>query len=155
MKHVFGAFFGIISVTIIIAAFPCLAAEGTPFNNPDWQQDITQEPICFNVVNQTDHSVLGSLVTDYYMHPSGVEAKHRSNFRLEAYGTKQEQEGYPLDQAEFCSHGPFYPDGKLEFVLRTIVPVFSCKTLIQEGPIMIRDELQEDGTKKMVADCYE
>ncbi len=130
------------------------AEEGPAASEGEFHMDVVQDPICFNVKNEAPYSVLGSFVTDYYMRPDGIKARHRSNFRLEAAGSVHE-EGYPLDIAEFCTYGPFYPDHKLEFVLRTIVPIFSCKTRVEDGDIVIHGELHEDGSQKTWADCYE
>lgn len=100
--------------------------------------EIVAEPICFLVINEADHSVNGSFVTDLYPRPDGKEARHRSNFRLEKAGSIHTEKKYPTDRAEFCSYGPFYEGRKLEFVVRTLFPVFSCKTNIESGPIIIQ-----------------
>lgn len=118
-------------------------------------QEITQEPICFMVKNTAPYKVYGSFVTDYYTRPDGVRARHTSNFRLDAAGEIDPKEGYPTDRAEFCSYGPFYEGRKLELVIRTLVPIFSCKTAVELGEIVIkgmRKEPPESGTKTW-AEC--
>ena len=121
----------------------------------DFVMDIVEEPICFTVKNEAAYEVIGSFVTNYYMRPDGVKARHRSNFRLDPVGTMHE-EGYPLDAAEFCTYGPFYPDRKIEFVIRTLVPVFSCITRIEDGPIVIHGKRRDDDLgNETWADCYE
>ena len=120
--------------------------------------EIVQEPICFLVANDTDFTIFGSLNTDYYTRPDGIKTRHRSNFRLEKRGTVHEEEGYPLDRAEFCSYGPFYEGRKLDFVIRTLFPVFSCRTNIESGPIVISATPREDdpmGGYDYSATCYE
>lgn len=120
--------------------------------------EIVSEPICFMVINETSHSVNGSFGTDTYTREDGVESRHRSNFRLKEKGAVHEEEGYPLDKAEFCSYGPFYEGRQLEFVIRTLFPVFSCKTNVESGPIIIRSTPRVDdpmGGVDYSATCYE
>lgn len=119
------------------------------------QPDISSEPICFQVRNAQDFRMLGSIGTDYYTTPQGIQARHRSNFRLEAAGSKDE-EGFPTDRAEFCSYGPFYPGRKLELTIRTLFPVFSCMTRLDQGEIVLQAERNEnDNGYNYFADCYE
>jgi len=117
-------------------------------------QEIVQEPICFTVRNEAPYKVYGSFITDYYTRPDGRKERHKSNFRLEEVGAVHEEKGYPLDVAEFCSYGPFYPERKLEFVLRTLVPIFNCKTSIELGEIVIKGHRKPEGGTKTWAVCY-
>jgi hypothetical protein len=116
-------------------------------------QEITQSPICFTVRNTADFKVYGSFVTDYYTREDGVRARHRSNFRLDENGAKDPDKGFPSDRAEFCSYGPFYEGRQLELVLRTLVPIFSCKTSVELGEIVIKGERKAEGGVKMWAEC--
>lgn len=132
----------ILSLFLLLTAFPVHA------------QEITKEPICFMVKNTAAFKVMGSFVTDYYTAPDGSRARHTSNFRLDEAGSKDPKEGYPTDRAEFCSYGPFYEDRQLELVLRTIIPVFSCKTSVELGEIVIKGERKpDDSGVKMWAEC--
>lgn len=125
------------------------------FSLPAQAQEIVSEPICFTVRNEAPYKVYGSFVTDYYTDPAnGSQARHRSNFRLEEAGAKDPDKGYPVDQAEFCSYGPFFPGRQLELVLRTLVPVFSCKTSVELGEIVIKGERKPEGGTKTWAVCY-
>ena len=119
------------------------------------QPDIVKDPICFMVRNSADFTMYGNFGTDFYTNPSGGQARHRSNFRLEAAGSIDEQ-GYPADRAEFCSYGPFFPGRKLELQIRTLFPVFSCMTRIDQGEIVLRaDRKSDDSGYDYYADCYE
>lgn len=139
-----GLFFGLILSLFLL-----------PFSAAAFEMDIVKDPICFVVKNESDVSVTGSIVTDYYMSPDGTKARHRSNFRMGKAGSKDEQ-GYPDDMAEFCTYGPFYPDRKLEFVIRTLFPVFSCITKIDQGPIIIHATRKaDDSGYDYSAQCYE
>ena len=117
-------------------------------------QDIVSEPICFKVRNSADFTMYGNFGTDYYTTPEGAKARHRSNFQLFAAGSVDE-EGYPSDRAEFCSYGPFFPGRQLELQIRTLFPVFSCKTRIDQGEIVLRAERNaDDDGYKYFADCF-
>lgn len=136
-------------VFALLYAAPALAQ--TP-NNPN--PDIVSEPICFAVRNEAPYKVYGSFVTDYYPSEDGTQARHRSNFRLDEPGGKDEK-GEPSDRAEFCSYGPFLPDRKLELVLRTLVPIFSCKTRVDQGEIVIKGYRKPEGGTDTYAECYD
>lgn len=117
--------------------------------------DIVAEPICFALVNEADYKVFGNISTDYFVRPDGIKARHRSNFRLGAMGDIDEETGQPLNREEFCSYGPFLPDRQLELTLRTLFPVFSCKTRIDQGEIIIKGERKaDDSGVDTWAECY-
>lgn len=118
-------------------------------------QEVLSEPLCFVVQSEADYRVHGTIVTNYYTNPDGIRARHRSNFRLEAAGTLHE-EGYPLDRAEFCSYGPFYPDRKLDIVIRTLIPVFECRTRVDQGALVITGVRNETDTGNVTSvACFE
>ena len=121
----------------------------------DDPKDIVTDPLCFKVRNEAPYNVYGNFVTDYYTTPEGIQARHRSNFKLEAAGSK-DKDGKPSDAAEFCSYGPFLSGRKLELVLRTLVPIFDCKTKIDQGEIVIKGFQKPggDGTTTY-AECFE
>lgn len=118
-----------------------------------WAQDIVGEPLCFTLRNEAPYKVYGNFITDYYTAPDGSQARHRSNFRLDEPGSKDE-EGHPADRAEFCSYGPFLPDRKLELVIRTLVPIFDCRTRIDQGEIVIKGYRKPEGGTETWAECY-
>ena len=116
-------------------------------------QEITDQPICFTIRNDAPYRVYGQMATDYYTTANGTKARHTGTFRLDAKRTMHE-DGYPLDVSEFCSSGPFYPGRKMELTLRTLIPIFTCKTSIELGEIKIHGTKKEDGTTKTWATCY-
>lgn len=105
--------------------------------------EIIARPICSALVNRSDQAILGTLSTAGQRVPSGDVIKHRDNFRLE-----------PGDRKEFCSTGPFYEGQRLEIVLRTIIPLFDCKTRIDRGDIYLDARPDQYGVKKLSATCY-
>ncbi len=119
-------------------------------------QEILNEPVCFTVRNTANHKVYGNFVTDYYTAEDGTQARHRSNFRLDEAVAKDPEKGFPLDAAEFCSYGPFFEGRQLELVIRTLIPVFSCKTSVEKGEIIIKSErLPDDSGNKIWAECLQ
>lgn len=118
--------------------------------------EIVSEPLCFMVRNTAEHKVYGNFGTNYYVDPeTGTKARHRSNFRLEPAGSVDE-EGYPADAAEFCSYGPFFEGRKLELVLKTLFPVFTCYTKIDQGDLVIKSKRNEsDSGYDQWAECFE
>lgn len=121
-------------LAVFFAAFPSLA-EGV---QADKSQLLVPPPMlepanpdgsrCFFISNKAPYSVTGSLVTNYYETASGIPARAHNNFRLKS-GEKQ----------DFCTYGPFYEGARLELVLRTLMPIFSCYTVAQ-GEIIIMGE---------------
>lgn len=124
------------------------------FAPPTWAQEITTEPICFTIRNEAPYKIYGELRTNYFTAPDGTEARHSGTFNLEKAGTLHEEEGYPMDRREFCSQGPFYPGRQLELIIRTLIPVFSCKTNIEIGEIVIQGKRLKEGGTKTWATCY-
>lgn len=117
-------------------------------------QEITDEPICFTIRNEAPYKVYGDVATDYFTTPEGTQARHTGTFRLEAAGTVDKITGYRKDITEFCSSGPFYPGRQMALRLRTLIPIFSCKTSIEVGEIVIHGRFEDDGTTKTWATCY-
>lgn len=117
--------------------------------------DIVEEPICFLLRNEAAFSVNGYFATDQYQRPDGVITRHRSNFRFNEAGETDAETGDPLDRAEFCSYGPFLPDRQLLLTLRTLFPVFECKTRVDTGQeIVIKGERRADGNGVQIwAEC--
>ena len=85
--------------------------------------------------------VFGDVATNYFTRPDGIKTNHKSIFRLNS--------GYKV---EFCSSGPFYEGQKLELTLRTLIPIFSCKTAISGNIIIDGRTLPEGGTETW-AEC--
>ncbi len=116
---------------------------------------VVDEPVCFIVKNEAPYKAYGSFITNYFITAEGRRQRHKSNFRLEEAGAVHETEGYPLDIAEFCSYGPFYEGYKLDFVLRTLIPIFECRTRIDQGPIIISGYRKPEGGTVTTAACFD
>lgn len=118
--------------------------------------DISAEPICFTVRNQATFSVIGMISTDYFTRPDGIRTRHRSNFRFQPAGSIDKKTGKPKDRQDFCTSGPFFPDRKMEIQLKTLIPVFTCKTRIDQGEIIIEGRRRaDDSGVEMAAVCFD
>ena len=139
---------------LILAVMPQIAA-AQPVDNSTL--DIVEEPICFAIRNEANYQVKGNFSTARFTRPDGIVARHRSNFRLEKAGTINPETLEQLDRSEFCSYGPFLPDRKLIMTLRTLFPVFECKTRVDMGEvIIIKGQRREDDTGVITwAECFE
>ncbi|MCK6417997.1 MAG: hypothetical protein L6Q57_03545 [Alphaproteobacteria bacterium] len=142
--------FTLISGLIFVPATVRATAQEAPVAGPD----ISSDPVCFSVRNTAAYKVYGTFGTDYYTTPDGTKARHRANFRLDPAGSTDPEKGTPTDRADFCSYGPFFKGKTLELTLRTLVPIFSCQTRIDQGEIIIKGERTDDGTKTW-AECFQ
>lgn len=122
-----------------------------------YAQEITPEPICFNIINDSDQTIYGSVVTAYTTTPDGQKIHYDGTFRLAPKGTVDQETGYGKDFSEFCTRGPFFPGRQIEITLRTLLPVFSCKTSVEAGDVIVHSqEIMKDGDliRKFWATCY-
>lgn len=115
--------------------------------------DISDKPICFVVVNTTPYTVYGDMSTDKFPAPSGKLESHKAVFRLRPKGTKGKGDNM-LDRSRGCTTGPFFPDRKLELTIRTLIPVFSCRTSLDKGDILIKSERNAQGDLRTWAECF-
>lgn len=116
-------------------------------------QEVTASPICFSIRNEAPYKVYGQIATDYYTTQDGTKARHTATFNLEQAGTKNPETGNYTDRREFCSSGPFYEGRQVELMLRTLIPIFTCKTSVELGEVIIHGRFTDDGTKTW-ATCY-
>ena len=105
---------------------------------------LVDQQICFKVRNTAPYGVYGDVATARMPRPEdGQEVTHTATFRL--------KEG---EETPMCTTGPFFPGQKLRITLRTLVPIFECKTtIIPNGTILIRGQRGEsdyEGTKTWV-----
>ena len=132
--------FLLISLTVPPAAAQ-LVVPSVDMPGAEAEGEIIREPICSALINRSDQTIIGTLSTASQKVQTGDVVKHRSNFRLAA-GEKM----------EFCSSGPFYEGRRLEDVLRTLIPLFDCKTKIDE-PVYLDAIEGTGGFRKLSATC--
>ncbi len=116
---------------LLLMSFPNLAeaAEVTPFDE------------CANLRNMTDQTIMGVVRTAPFKSTTGNVQRHEGSFRLE-----------PDEIATICSKGPFYDGYRVELVIRTIIPLFTCKTRLS-GEIYLRKTENNEGITKLYAEC--
>lgn len=108
-----------------VRSTPSQASEEISSSLPE-NTRFSKEARCFRVRNIAEYTVLGDVSTDFEDMPDGARIRHKSAFRLA-----------PSKSREFCSRGPFFEGGKVELTLKTLVPIFSCKTKIDKEIIII------------------
>jgi len=133
-------------LAVLCLAAPASAQEDDPFlvtepARPEALGPVSETAECFHLVNKAPYTVFGSIHTNYYIREDGIKTRHKSNFRLEKDRV-----------AEFCTSGPFYDGHKLELVLKTLIPVFECKTGIN-GDIIIHGWHKDGGGTETSAHC--
>lgn len=139
MKHFSHLLFALV---ITVFALPAAAQDNQATEPPPPVTGGTAER-CFTVYNTAPYRVHGSFYSDYFMTQYGTKGRNQSNFRL-ASGQRMEH----------CSEGPFIgPESDLlYFVLRTLIPVFSCH-IRAEGEIVISGRRKREGGTDTWASC--
>lgn len=108
---------------------------------PGAEGEVLPAPACFNILNRAPYAVYGSINTSLYTTKDGGKASHRQNFRLKTG-----------ESVQACTSGPFYAGRKVHLVIRTLVPVFSCKTGIA-GDVVIYGKKKAGGGTETWAGC--
>lgn len=118
----------ILSFLLLLCAIPYAhAGDVTPFKE------------CATIRNAANQQVTGVIKTDSFKFKEQIR-RHEKNFVL--------QDG---ETVEVCSTGPFYPGYKVELTLRTIMPLFTCKTRLSGDIVLRRKEV--DNFTALYADC--
>ena len=107
--------------------------------SPAMAGDVTPCQECATLRNAANQEVMGVIKTESFKY-KGQMVRHEKNFDLKDGET-----------AEVCSTGPFFPGYKVELTIRTIMPLFSCKTRLS-GEIVLRRR-EKDGFTDLYADC--
>ena len=94
---------------------------------------------CATLRNAAGQEVMGVIRTEQFIYKGKLD-RHEGNFNLKDDET-----------VEICSTGPFFPGYKVELTIRTIMPLFTCKTRLS-GEIVIRRK-EQDGFNLLYADC--
>ncbi|MCB9963766.1 MAG: hypothetical protein H6855_01510 [Rhodospirillales bacterium] len=93
------------------------------------------QPICFTIINHAPYSVYGDAATAEDVAEDGTPITHTATFRL------KENEREPV-----CTTGPLFEGNRIRITLRTLFPIFECKTMIYPGAeINIQGALNKDG----------
>lgn len=81
--------------------------------------------------------------TDYFLREDGARDYHETILRLAAGKDR-----------EICAKGPFYPDYEVDLVLKSLFPLFDCRTKLQ-GEIPLRERELPDGDREFYAVCID
>ena len=108
-------------------------------NLPIYAADVTPFKECATLRNAANQQVTGVIKTDAYKFQGQIR-RHEKNFVL--------QDG---ETVEVCSTGPFYPGYKVELTIRTIMPLFTCKTRLSGEIVLRRKEI--NNFTALYADC--
>ncbi len=101
--------------------------------------DVTPFKECATIRNAANQQVTGVIKTDAFKFRGQIR-RHEKNFIL--------QDG---ETVEVCSTGPFYPGYKVELTIRTIMPLFTCKTRLSGEIVLRRKEIKN--FTALYADC--
>ena len=102
---------------------------------------LSLRPHCATIKNDTGNSLFASIRTAYTPNAQGQDKRHEGSFRLEKDASTQ-----------VCSTGPFYPGYQVELVVKTMIPIFSCKTKL-EGTITLTSSRDENDVYRVSANC--
>lgn len=130
---------------VLLPVSAAFAQSGPPLRAPSGtgaQGEIVTRPICSWLTNRSDQTILGTITTAPQKLPDGTVARHRDNFRLAAGERRQ-----------ICAAGPFFEGQRLDLTLKTLLPLFNCKTKI-DREIFLDAKVQPGGFRKLSATCY-
>lgn len=103
----------------------------------------TGPQVCGTIVNKAEYKIYGTIMTDIAGERNGIPARHTQTLVLE-----------PQDKVQVCSSGPFFAGGTLELTLKSLVPLFSCRTRIDRGDIIITNKPRPEGGQDWSATCH-
>lgn len=106
------------------------------------QGEVTVNPVCGMIVNRSGQTVMLTIDTQPQRVRSGDMVRHSENLKL-AEGEKR----------EICARGPFYEGQRLELTIRSLVPLFHCRTKIDRD-IVIESSPLPAGGRKLSATCF-
>ncbi|PZQ48635.1 MAG: hypothetical protein DI551_01310 [Micavibrio aeruginosavorus] len=127
-------------LTALLLVFPAFAQP--MLSSGGKEGEILTKPVCSAITNRSDQSMTGTIATAPQKIASGDIVRHRDNFKLA-----------PGEKKQFCATGPFFEGRRLEITLRTLIPLFTCKTKI-DREIFLDAEYIDDETRKLSATCY-
>lgn len=108
---------------------------------PEPEGEVTAQAICSNLINRSSVTIQGSFETAKQTLADGTRASHVSNFKLS-----------PNEEKKICAAGPFYEGRRINLTIRTLFPLFSCKTRIDQDIFLDMKEIAY-GQKEYSATC--
>lgn len=117
--------------------------------DPSYRPVTSDQPICFDVLNETENMVFAQIISNYYQTEDGNWAQFRHNFRAEP------DVAYPV-----CTTGPFFIDPatkayKIRLQVKSLIPLLSCYFDLGNGgkTLHLFKHKTPDGNERLWADC--
>ncbi len=104
--------------------------------------EVTSFPLCSNVINQTGQKIYGTISMAPSPRPDGTKVRNVQNFML-----SQEE------KVQICAQGPFFAGQTVELTLKSLIPLFSCRTRL-DGDIILSKTQDSDGVNHFNATCH-
>jgi hypothetical protein len=98
--------------------------------------------ICGEIVSQIPFKIYGSVMTDVAGMREGTDVRHKRTFSIA-----------PQERLNICSSGPFFEGQRVELTLKTMFPVFSCRTKI-DREIRLSATPNKEGGYTYTATCF-
>lgn len=127
---------------LLFLSLPVSAASPLPPVGGGKDGEVTRQPICANLINRSVVNIQGSIALMPQVLPDGTPQQYSDIFKLS-----------PNEKKEICASGPFYEGRRIELTIRTLIPLFSCKTSLQRDIYLDMTE-DYDGVKKYSATCH-
>lgn len=103
--------------------------------------EVVKKPICTYLTNRSSQTIMGSIAVMPQKTADGRTVTLEENYRLEAG-----------ERHKICALGPFYEGRRVSLVIRTLLPLFECKTKI-DREIFLDAKEGAGGFKKLSATC--
>jgi len=103
----------------------------------------TERPHCAVLKNESKGTAFVAIRTDFYTAPDGSRSYYEEVIHL-----KEGQE------REICAKGPFLPDYKVTLIVKSLFPLYECKTKLT-GTIPIRERPDKEGGRDVYAVCVD
>jgi hypothetical protein len=101
---------------------------------------LSPTPLCSVFKNQSERTVFIAVRTNYFEGADGTKQRHEASIRLE-----------PQEKQQICAQGPFYDGYRVEVILRTLIPLFDCKTKL--GNDLNITQTKEGDVVKLSLNC--
>lgn len=130
--------FSLLSLALASPAFAASPIKPIEFGK---EGEISRQPDCANLINRSSVTMNGTIALMPQTLPDGKIQQYMDNFKLA-----------PNESREICASGPFYAGRRLELTIRSLIPLFSCKTSLA-GDIHLDMSEDYEGVKQYSATC--
>ncbi len=101
------------------------------------------EPQCAIIHNETKGTAFVAIRTDFYAKPDGSKSYYEEVLHLK-----------PDEKRQVCAKGPFYEGYKVSLIVKSLFPLYDCKTKLA-GTIPVREKLKPEGGRDVYAVCVD